>query len=88
MPSLGRVGILLFPKFEMLDVYGPFEMLGLLAELDTDATIVTVAQQAGPVTNSAVMWEHGESDCSEETKYPSHSEYSAQYTPILLKSIS
>ena len=45
-----RVGHVLFPGFELLDVYGPLEMLGLLGER---ATISMLAEEAGAVTSHA-----------------------------------
>ena len=40
------VGTLLFPGFELLDVFGPLEMFGALPE---DFTLQTVAETAGPI---------------------------------------
>ena len=40
-----KLGIVLYPGFEVLDVYGPAEMWGYVPEFD----IVYVAEQAGPV---------------------------------------
>ena len=42
-----RVGLLLYPGFEVLDAYGPVEMWSMMPEFE----IVTVAQQAGLVTS-------------------------------------
>ncbi len=44
-----RLGALIFPGFEMLDLYGPLQMLGLLRE---HFTITLVAEQAGPVPSN------------------------------------
>ena len=40
------VGALLFPGFELLDVFGPLEMFGALPD---DYRLVTLAENAGPV---------------------------------------
>ncbi|MEM9555266.1 MAG: DJ-1/PfpI family protein [Acidobacteriota bacterium] len=43
-----RVGIVLFPGFEVLDVYGPIEMWGYVPEFE----LVTIAETAGPVVSA------------------------------------
>jgi putative intracellular protease/amidase len=43
------VGTLLFPGFELLDVFGPLEMFGGLPE---DYRLVTMAEQAGAVASN------------------------------------
>jgi len=45
-PAPIKVGALLFPGFELLDVFGPLEMFGSLGER---AWITMLAEQAGPV---------------------------------------
>jgi len=40
------IGAVVFPGFELLDIYGPLEMFGMLAD---DITIRMVAESAGPV---------------------------------------
>jgi len=45
-----RVGILLFPGFELLDVFGPAGFFGLLGDR---VLLETAAEQAGPVRSSA-----------------------------------
>jgi transcriptional regulator GlxA family with amidase domain len=42
-------GIVLYPDFEELDAVGPYEVLGMLAKLDPEWKVVTIAEQAGPV---------------------------------------
>ena len=42
-------GIVLYPDFEELDAVGPYEVLGMLAKLDSDWRVVMIADQAGPV---------------------------------------
>jgi transcriptional regulator GlxA family with amidase domain len=43
------IGIVLYPDFEELDAVGPYEVLGMLAKLDRDYRVVTVAEEAGSV---------------------------------------
>jgi transcriptional regulator GlxA family with amidase domain len=42
-------GIVLYPDFEELDAVGPYEVLGMLAKLDQEWKVVTIAEKAGPV---------------------------------------
>lgn len=44
-----RIGALIFPRFELLDLFGPFEMFGLLRD---DFQLTLVAAQAGPVVSN------------------------------------
>jgi putative intracellular protease/amidase len=48
-PKPLRIGALLFTGFELLDLYGPLEMFGMLKER---ATILTLAAQAGIVRSA------------------------------------
>ena len=43
------LGAVLYPQFELLDLYGPLEMFGTLEQ---EIRIVTVAQQKGPVAST------------------------------------
>ena len=43
------LGVALYKDFELLDVYGPLEMFGSLAE---DIRIITIAEEAGPVAST------------------------------------
>ncbi len=43
------LGAILYPDFELLDLYGPLEMFGCLGP---ELRIVTVAQEAGPVRSA------------------------------------
>jgi transcriptional regulator GlxA family with amidase domain len=43
------IGIVLYPKFELLDVYGPAEILG---NLGSRMKVVMVAEKAGPVASA------------------------------------
>ena len=45
-----RIGALLFPGFELLDIFGPLEMFALLQERGA-VEIIMVAQQPGPVSS-------------------------------------
>jgi len=48
-PKPRTLGAIVYPQFELLDLYGPLEMFGCLAP---DVEIVSVAQQAGPVAST------------------------------------
>jgi transcriptional regulator GlxA family with amidase domain len=57
------VGVLLFPEFELLDVFGPLEAFGHAKDW---FRIVTVAERPGPVASSQgprAMADHGFADC-------------------------
>ena len=57
------LGIVLYPRFELLDVYGPAEMFG---NLGTRLKIVMVAEKAGPVASAQgpqVVADYGFDDC-------------------------
>jgi putative intracellular protease/amidase len=57
------LGAILYPRFELLDLYGPLEMFGALGP---ELRIVTVAEQAGPVASfqgPRTLAEHGFADC-------------------------
>lgn len=47
--KLRTLGLVLYPRFELLDAYGPAEMFGNLAGR---VKIVTVAEKAGPVAST------------------------------------
>jgi len=58
-----RLGVVLFPDFELLDVFGPVEMFGNLTGI-VDA--VMVADKPGPVVSAqkvSVVADHGFDDC-------------------------
>lgn len=58
-PVPRTLGAVLYPQFELLDLYGPLEMLGSLGK---HLRIVTVAEQPGPVASAqgpATVAEHG-----------------------------
>jgi transcriptional regulator GlxA family with amidase domain len=57
------VGVLLFPEFELLDVFGPLEVFGHAKDW---FRIVTVAERPGPVASAQgprAMADHGFADC-------------------------
>jgi transcriptional regulator GlxA family with amidase domain len=57
------VGVLLFPEFELLDVFGPLEAFGQAKEW---FRVVTVAERPGPVTSAQgprAIADHGFTDC-------------------------
>jgi putative intracellular protease/amidase len=65
-PSPRVLGAVLYPQFELLDLYGPLEMFGSLGPRAN--RIVTVAEQPGPVASAqgpATVAEHGFDDCPE-----------------------
>ncbi len=45
------IGIVLYPDFEELDAIGPFEVFGMLSKIDPEWRVVTIAEQAGPVSS-------------------------------------
>jgi putative intracellular protease/amidase len=57
------VGVLLFPEFELLDVFGPLEAFGQAKDW---FRVVTVAERPGPVASAQgprAMADHGFTDC-------------------------
>lgn len=58
-----RLGVVLYPDFELLDVFGPVEMFGNLTGV---VEVKMVAQQRGPVVSAqgpSVLADHGFEDC-------------------------
>jgi transcriptional regulator GlxA family with amidase domain len=58
-----RLGVILFPEFELLDVFGPLEMFGML---QGSLEIALVAQQSGHVRSAQgpeVVARYGFGDC-------------------------
>jgi transcriptional regulator GlxA family with amidase domain len=45
-PSIKTLGVVIFPDFELLDVFGPLEMFGHLPD---KIKIILIAEKAGPV---------------------------------------
>lgn len=61
-PAARTLGALLYPDFELLDLYGPLEMFGTLGP---SLRIVTIAERQGPVKSfqgPATVAEHGFGD--------------------------
>jgi transcriptional regulator GlxA family with amidase domain len=57
------VGVLLFPEFELLDVFGPLEAFGQARDF---FRVLTVAEHAGPVASAQgprAIADHGLDDC-------------------------
>jgi putative intracellular protease/amidase len=50
-PKPKKIGVLLFPQFEALDVYGPVQMWGRLPDYE----VVMVAERAGAVASGQVV---------------------------------
>ena len=48
-PAVRTLGAVLYPQFELLDLYGPLEMFGAL---EKEIRIVTVAESKGPVAST------------------------------------
>jgi transcriptional regulator GlxA family with amidase domain len=58
-----RLGVLLFPGFELLDTFGPLEMFGNMPGM---IEIVTIGQEKGPVRSGqgpSTVAEHSFADC-------------------------
>jgi transcriptional regulator GlxA family with amidase domain len=58
-----RLGVVLFPGFELLDVFGPVEMFGNMTGV---IEVVMVAQHKGPVASAqgpSALADHGFDDC-------------------------
>jgi len=47
------ISAVLFPGFELLDLYGPLEMFGILDKCGHPVAVTTVAAQPGPLPGSA-----------------------------------
>ena len=60
------IGVLLFEDFELLDVFGPLEMFGLLPD---DFKIVMIAENRLPVRSKAGPVIQVDADFSSEAKY-------------------
>ena len=63
MSQTRTLGAVLYPQFELLDLYGPLEMFG---SVGPEIEIVTVAQHAGPVASAQgpeTVAAHAFTDC-------------------------
>lgn len=61
--AVRTLGAVLYPGFELLDLYGPLEMFG---SLEKEIRIVTVAEQKGPVASTPgveTLARHDFADC-------------------------
>ena len=66
MTSTKTVGVLLFERFELLDVFGPLEAWGMLAVESRAFRIVMTAADAGPVASAQgprAVADHALEDC-------------------------
>lgn len=61
-----RIGALIFPGFELLDVFGPMEMFGLLPE---DFSLELVAETAGPVPSNQKLQAVAEKTFEDRSDY-------------------
>jgi transcriptional regulator GlxA family with amidase domain len=62
-PRVRRLGAVLYPGFELLDMFGPLEMFGNLTGM---VEVVMIAQQSGPVASAqgpSALAQHGFGDC-------------------------
>jgi transcriptional regulator GlxA family with amidase domain len=61
--AMKRLGVVLYPDFELLDVFGPVEMFGNLLG---DVEVTMIGERAGTVRSAqgpSVVTEHGFGDC-------------------------
>ena len=61
--TMKRLGVILYPEFELLDVFGPVEMFG---NLTGQVEVVMVGERAGAVRSAqgpSVVTEYGFADC-------------------------
>ncbi|SDW71995.1 DJ-1/PfpI family protein [Ruegeria halocynthiae] len=61
-----RIGALIFPGFELLDVFGPMEMFGLLTD---DFQLELVAETPGPISSNQQLKAYAEHSIDDETAY-------------------
>lgn len=61
-----KVGALIFPGFELLDLFGPLEMLGMLPD---HYDLHLVAQTSGPVQSNQQVSAYAASDLTDETDF-------------------
>lgn len=60
------IGALVFPGFELLDVFGPMEMFGLL---DKEFRLELIAEHTGPVPSNQRLSAHAEKTIDQSTDY-------------------
>ncbi len=73
--SRKTLGILLFPEFETLDVFGPLQMFGMLPE---QLNIVLTAEQPGLMLST-----HGQAIFSASDNITQRAEYRVQRDPYV-----
>lgn len=61
-----RIGALIFPGFELLDVFGPMEMFGLL---DKEYSLDLVAETAGPVVSHQGLCAYADKSIEQSADY-------------------
>ncbi len=61
-----RIGALIFPGFELLDVFGPMEMFGMLKD---DFELDLVGEILGPVTSNQRLTAHTDATTRDGTDY-------------------
>jgi putative intracellular protease/amidase len=61
-----RIGAVIFPNFELLDIYGPLELLGLLGER---ISITMLAEEAGEVKSNQGPMGIADASVHEDTSY-------------------
>lgn len=60
------IGALIFPKFELLDLFGPLQMFGMLKD---HYTIDLVAQKIGPIVSNGQVSAYAEHSICDEKDY-------------------
>ena len=61
-----RIGALIFPGFELLDLFGPMEMFGMLSK---DYDLTPVAETPGPVTSNQTLRAHADQAITDGTDF-------------------
>ena len=61
-----RVGALIFPGFELIDLFGPMEMFGMLAD---GFALELVAETSGPVASAQRLRAHADRTIAESSDY-------------------
>lgn len=61
-----RIGALIFPGFELLDVFGPMEMFG---RLDEEFSIDLIAETAGPIASGQRISAHADKTIDQSADY-------------------
>lgn len=61
-----KIGALIFPGFELLDLFGPMEMFGLLPD---EFELVLIAETTGPVQSNQQLQAHANASLDDPTQY-------------------